>query len=85
MKKFIQVLELLPKILAAVKMLEEFLPLPKTGKAKLDLILGIASDIGGEAKDLIPIVTNIIDKVVGMANKTGAFSTTSSTSTQASG
>lgn len=73
MKLFFQILEMLPKIIAAVKMIEEFLPIPGLGKAKLKLITDIAEELGGEAKTMIPTITKVVGKVVEFANAVGIF------------
>jgi hypothetical protein len=75
MKTLIRVFQLLPGIIEAVKAMENFVPLPKQGQAKLDAILGIVKDTYGDIEDLVPIVTKIIGRIVALGNKTGVFQT----------
>lgn len=73
MKSIIAVLQLLPAIIAAVRTVEEAIPLPMHGKAKLDLILGIIQDTGEDVGALVPLITKAIARIVGTFNAIGIF------------
>ncbi len=73
MKTLIQIVQMLPSLISAVKAAEEFVPQPGQGKSKLDFVLGVISDTVGEIGDLIPAVTKIVARIVGLANATGVF------------
>lgn len=73
MKLFLSILAMLPQIINAVKVIEEFLPIPGKGKEKLGLITSIATDLGGEAATMVPIIERIVARVVGFANAFGIF------------
>jgi hypothetical protein len=73
MNLFLTILKMLPAIIAAVKALEEFAPIPEAGKAKLDLILGFAKELGGDAEKAVPTITNVVGKIVSFANALGVF------------
>ena len=70
---FLTILKLLPSIISAVQAIEALAPIPSAGKAKLDLILGIAKDVGGDTEKLIPTITTIVGRIVSFANATGVF------------
>jgi hypothetical protein len=83
MTTLIAVLRLLPVVLAAVRAVEEAVPMPGQGKKKLDLILDIlktAHDGGSDlAKDfswdkLVGLVVPMIGKIVELHNELGLFS-----------
>lgn len=76
MKTLIMLLQLVPSIIAAVKAVEEFVPLPGQGKTKLDFVLGVITDVYEGAKDLIPNIIKIIARVVDLGNITGVFKST---------
>ena len=73
MATFLAILKMLPAILDAVRSLEAFAPIPEQGKAKLDLILGIANDVGGDALKMVPIITGLVNRIVAFANAVGIF------------
>lgn len=80
------ILKLLPLVLAAVKSVEEAIPLPGQGKKKLDLVLNIlrtAYDGGivDVARDftwekLVNIVVPMIARIVDVHNELGLFQKT---------
>lgn len=73
MKAFLQVMSMLPGIVAAVKQAEDMIPLPGQGKAKLDFIIGVISDTVDGAAEILPVVQKIVSRVVELANATGVF------------
>ena len=73
MKTLITILQLLPVIIDVVKALETAIPVPGAGKEKLDTILGVVSDVAGNASELIPVITATIARVVSLFNRTGVF------------
>jgi hypothetical protein len=73
MKSIIAVLQLLPAIIAAVRTVEEAIPLPGQGKAKLDLIIGIIQDTGEDVGAILPLITKTIARIVGTFNAIGIF------------
>lgn len=76
MATFLAILKLLPAIIAAIRSLEEFIPISQAGKSKLDIILDTMKEAGAEVAGLVPMVISLINRLVGLANKTGVFSTT---------
>lgn len=74
-------LKLFPAILAVVQSVEAAIPLPSTGKAKLDLVLGTVSDIytstqtGQELplEKLSVLVSQTVTRVVATLNSLGIF------------
>ena len=83
MKKLIAILKLFPVILAAIRAVEEAIPLPGQGRKKLDLILDVIKTVydGGNeiARDftwdkLVAIVVPMIAKIVDLHNQLGLFS-----------
>lgn len=73
MQTLIMILKLIPSIIATIKAMEEFVPLPQQGKMKLDCILSIITDVYGDAKTLVPEITKVINNLVKLANATGVF------------
>ena len=85
MKTLLTLFKLLPLILAAVRAVEDAIPLPGQGKKKLDLILDVlkmAYDNGPDlAKDftwdrLVALVVPMIARVVDLNNDLGLFQKT---------
>ena len=83
MKKLIAILKLFPVILAAIRAVEEAIPLPGQGRKKLDLILDVIKTVydGGNeiGRDfswdkLVAIVVPMIAKIVDLHNQLGLFS-----------
>lgn len=73
---------LLPLILEAVKAVEVIIPLPSSGKAKLDLILQIADQIWQSEKqvqaeytqkDWAGLISSVAGIIVSILNSTGVF------------
>lgn len=81
MKKLTIILKLFPVILAAVKAIEEAIPLPGQGRKKLDLVLDVlrqayqASDLTRAFSwdTLIAVVVPMIAKIVDLHNELGLF------------
>lgn len=73
MKNIIAILQLLPVIVTAVKTVEEIIPIPGQGKAKLELILGIIQDTGEDVGAILPLITKTIARIVGTFNAIGIF------------
>lgn len=76
------ILKLLPLVLAAVKAVEEAIPLPGQGKRKLDLVLDIlrtayegGMDVAREFswEKLVTIVVPMVTKIVDLHNELGLF------------
>lgn len=76
------ILKLLPLVLAAVKAVEEAIPLPGQGKRKLDLVLDIlrtayegGMDVAREFswEKLVTIVVPMVTKIVDLNNELGLF------------
>ncbi len=85
MKTLLTLFKLLPLILAAVRAVEDAIPLPGQGKKKLDLILDVlkmAYDGGPDlAKDftwdrLVALVVPMIARIVDLNNDLGLFQKT---------
>ncbi len=82
MKNIMLVLRLLPLILAAVKAVEDAIPLPGQGRKKLDLVLDViqqAYDASDELsrsfsfERLVAVVVPMISRVVDLNNELGLF------------
>ena len=76
MSALLRILQLLPLIIEAIKAVEKLVPLGKQGPAKLETVLGVIEDTGADVQDLAPVITRVVNRVVGLANKTGTFQTT---------
>jgi len=75
-------LRLLPVVLAAVKAVEEAIPLPGQGKKKLDLVLDViksaydaSTDLAKEfsSEKLVSLVVPMINQIVALHNALGLF------------
>lgn len=82
MNTLITALKLLPLVLAAVKAVEEAIPLPGQGKRKLDLVLDVIKSAyeasTGLSKEfsiekLITLVVPMINQIVALHNALGLF------------
>lgn len=73
MKILLQIVQMLPAIIAAVKEAEALVPLSGAGKAKLDFILGLVSDTVDGASELAGPVAKVVSRIVALCNATGAF------------
>jgi hypothetical protein len=73
MGTLLAILGLIPSLIKAVQAAEEFAPLPGQGKAKLDLVLGIITDVYSDAAKLIPQITVVVARLVSFANTLGLF------------
>ena len=82
MNTLLTVLRLLPAVLAAVKAVEEAIPLPGQGKRKLDLVLDVVKsgyDAGTDLsacftwEKLVALVVPMIAKIVDLHNALGLF------------
>lgn len=82
MKTFTVILKLFPVILAAVKAVEEAIPLPGQGRKKLTLVVEVlkqaydASDElsrGFTFEKLLAVVVPMIAKIVDLNNELGLF------------
>ncbi len=76
------ILKLLPVIISSVQAVEAAIPLPSTGKAKLDLVLGTVSDVYTTTQQVTPevpvglllaTVTQVVGRIVGTFNALGIF------------
>jgi uncharacterized YccA/Bax inhibitor family protein len=79
---FLAIFQFFPLIVAGIQTLESAIPMSGAGKQKLDLILGIVSDIFTAnphlSKDIAPatmttLVTAIVGRVVSLFNAFGVF------------
>lgn len=82
MKTLLAVFQLFPVLLAAVRAVEEAVPLPGQGKKKLDLVLEILKSAYDTATDLkrefsfeklVTIVVPMIARIVALHNELGLF------------
>jgi hypothetical protein len=81
MSTLISILGLIPNLIKAVQAAEEFAPLAGNGKAKLDLVLGVISDVYADAQKIVPQITAVIARIVAFANALGIFKTTTTAAT----
>lgn len=83
MNTLLIILRIFPLVMAAVKAVEEAIPLPGQGKKKLDLVLDVlksAFDASAELttsgfawEKLVTIVVPMIEKIVALHNALGLF------------
>ncbi len=82
MNTLLAVLKLFPLVLAAVKAVEEAIPLPGQGKKKLDLVLDVIKSAYDASTDLassfswqklVALLVPMIDKIVALHNALGLF------------
>lgn len=78
MKRFLAYLSLVPEIVRVVKAIEDVVPLPAQGRAKLDLVLALVAQLRAEISEvpvdtLAAVVTNIVATVVNALNAMGVF------------
>jgi hypothetical protein len=75
-------LKLMPSVILSVQAIETAIPLPATGKAKLDLLLGMITDVSNadqaiqkdlSAAQLASVVTVTATRVVASFNALGIF------------
>lgn len=69
--KIFEILSKLSTIIGMVKAVEEAVPLPGVGKAKLDAVLAMLTVALGDISAILPQVTSIIAAIVAMLNTTG--------------
>jgi len=73
---FLTILQLVPALIAAIKAIEEAIPGQGQGEQKLAAIREITETVYTEGSSLWPSISKVISILVGVFNKTGAFSTT---------
>ena len=82
MTTLLALLQLLPAIIGAVQSVETAVPLPASGKTKLDLVLGTVTDVYNAEESirkqipndqLIGMVTSTVGRVVTTFNALGIF------------
>lgn len=84
MKSFLTIFNSLPAILQSVQMLETAIPIPQTGKQKLDLVMNAALTAWGASQvqqqmsqsQLLNSVAAITNLTVATMNATGMFKST---------
>jgi len=67
----IQIIQLLPVILSAVRAIEDALPLPDKGKAKLALVLEALTAANESLTAFLPQLEKVVAAVVRFYNATG--------------
>jgi hypothetical protein len=75
MAVIIQILQLIPALISAIKAIEEVIPISGQGKAKADMVLSVvkvASDKGAELASS-GMLQKIIDIIVAFFNSVGVF------------
>ena len=86
MKNVLAILKLLPELLAAIRAVEEAIPLPGQGRKKLEFILDImklvheaSAEISREVTwdRLVALIVPVITRVVGFYNEVGIFTKSS--------
>ena len=82
MNSLLIILKIFPLVLAAVKAVEEAIPLPGQGKRKLDLVLDVIQSAYAASADLsssftweklVALIVPMIDKIVALNNALGLF------------
>jgi len=71
------IVKLIPVVIAAVKSIEEFIPVSGAGKQKMDLVLNTIKDsfdgITAAWPTIQPILEKLIAGIVALANEFGIF------------
>lgn len=67
----LQILQLLPAILAAVRAVEEAVPLSGKGKEKLDMVIESITAANESLSSVVPQITRIVAAAVRLYNATG--------------
>jgi len=67
-------LQLLPSIITALKAIEEAIPQPGQGAAKLAALRAILEGVSSQAAALWPAIEKTVGILVGLFNATGVFS-----------
>ena len=75
MGTLLTILNLFPAIVKAVQEVENFAPLSGNGKAKLDLVIGVITDVYADTQKILPQLTAVITRIVAFANALGIFKT----------
>ena len=92
MNMLLIILKIFPLVLAAVKAVEEAIPLPGQGKKKLDLVLDVlksAYDASTELtsgfswEKLVTVVVPMIERIVALHNALGLFQKSAPASSKA--
>lgn len=73
MGNLMQILGLIPSIIATIKAVEEAIPMSGQGKAKTDMVIGIMSTVSDEISGIIPALERVISVIVSAFNTTGVF------------
>jgi hypothetical protein len=74
MEKLLQLLNIVPAIVAAIKAVEAALPdSPTAGKAKLAAVISIVTSIDDTLAQNIPQFTTVINAIVALFNSTVVF------------
>jgi hypothetical protein len=84
MKTFLAVFNLFPAVLSAVQAVEAAVPLPKSGKQKLDLIMGaVTAAFQASQQDqqvpkdtMLGTIESLVHVIVASLNALGVFKTT---------
>lgn len=76
MKTLSTIVSILPQIIAAVRAVEQAADLPKTGSAKLELVLSILRAAEPEIEQIKDAVVKVINSVVSFFNAIGVFKRT---------
>ena len=69
----INVLQLIPAIIAAIKAIEDAIPGKGQGEAKLAAIREILTAVSTQFEVMWPMIEKAISVMVGLFNKTGVF------------
>ena len=73
MEKLLTILKLLPAIIAAIKAIEEAIPMAGKGAEKLQAVREIIETVDSAAATLWPQIAATVTVLVTLFNKTGAF------------
>ena len=66
-------LQLLPAIITALKAIEEAIPQPGQGAAKLAALRAILEGVSTQVAGLWPVIEKAVSVLVGLFNATGVF------------
>jgi len=76
MNKVLQILALLPGLVACIKAVEEMLPISGAGKEKMEIVKSLLTAVYEATSELWPVLEKLVPIFVSAANRMGIFKTT---------
>ena len=73
MQVFLQIVQLIPALIALIKEIEKVIPASGQGSAKLMAIRQIVEAAYGGLTEIWPVIEKVVAALVGLFNSTGIF------------